>query len=168
MLVAASGCYRRRRCCTAMQGRMAGGARSAARARTRPPMASGRRAKLHITFRELRAVRYVVQAFLPMLRSRRVLLYEDNQAVVAMLTNMVSHSPLMMRELRVLSELLSLEDISLQARYIRSAENYVADYFSRLAAAREYVLSRDIFERVRARFHRLDRGRLSGNFGNTI
>ena len=41
-----------------------------------------------------------------MVRGRRLLLYEDNQAVVAILTNLTTRSPLLMAELRALIELL--------------------------------------------------------------
>ena len=46
------------------------------------------------------AVRLSVQHFLPELTGHRVLLHEDNMAVVYILTNMVSRSPELMFELR--------------------------------------------------------------------
>eukprot|EP00873_Tetraselmis_striata_P007963 jgi/Tetstr1/428227/TSEL_018267.t1 len=62
----------------------------------------------HITGKELRAVRHAVESFLPHLRGRRVLLHEDNTAVVAALTNLTSRSPVMMEELRKLWHLLDM------------------------------------------------------------
>ena len=105
-------------------------------------------AELHITWRELRAVRLLIMHFLPVLRRRRVLLYEDNQAVAQILTTLVSRSPLMMRELRMLIEVLDLNDISLRTRWLRSSENYVADFFSRLVQPREFRIAEHIFEQV--------------------
>ena len=56
----------------------------------------------HITWKELKAVRLAVMSFLPRLRGRKVLLHEDNQAVVGVLTHLTSRSPAMMNELRKL------------------------------------------------------------------
>ena len=86
--------------------------------------------------------------YLERLRGRRVLLFEDNQAVVAMLASLTSHSPALMAELRLLVELLDFNDVSLRALYIKSAENVVADHFSRLARPRDYLLDASIFELV--------------------
>ena len=105
-------------------------------------------AEWHIGMRELRAVRLVIQHFLPHLRRRRVLLFEDNQSVVFILTNLVSKSPQLMAELRRLWWLLDTEDIELRVLYIRSAENIIADFASRLAAPRDYRVRRTVFERA--------------------
>ena len=85
---------------------------------------------MHITQKELRAVRLSVEHFLPELLGRRVLLREDNMAVVWILTNMVTRSPALMAELRRLHLLLDACDIELRPLYIRSAANVVADYAS--------------------------------------
>jgi hypothetical protein len=102
---------------------------------------SASEAALHITWRELRAVRLFVEWYLERLRGRRLLLFEDNQAVVAILTTLTSRSPALMKELRLLLEVLDFNDVSLRAVYIRSAENRVADYFSRLARPRDYAIA---------------------------
>ena len=102
----------------------------------------------HITRKELVAVRLSVQHFLPQLAGHRVLLHEDNMAVVWVLTHFVSRSPALMRELRTLWRLLAAHDISLHPVYIRSADNKVADAASRMAAPRDYVLSRATFELI--------------------
>jgi len=107
---------------------------------------SAEEAAVHITWRELRAVRLYVLWYLETLRGRRLLLFEDNQAVVAILTNLTSKSPALMRELRLLVEVLDWNDISIRALYIRSAENKIADYFSRIARARDYRIVASIFE----------------------
>ena len=90
-------------------------------------------------------MRLFVQHYLESLRGRRLLLYEDNQAVVAILTNLTTRSPLLMAELRLIVELLAEADLTLRATYIRSAANTVADYFSR---PHEYVVTRDVFSRI--------------------
>jgi hypothetical protein len=105
-------------------------------------------AEWHIGMRELRAVRLVIEHFLPHLRRRRVLLFEDNQSVVFILSNLVSRSPQLMGELRLLWQLLDVEDIELRVLYIRSAENIIADFASRLAAPRDYRVRRAVFDRV--------------------
>jgi hypothetical protein len=47
----------------------------------------------HITLKELKAVRLAVISFLPFLRSWKVLLCEDRQAMVAMLSHLTSRLP---------------------------------------------------------------------------
>ena len=116
-----------------------------------PPVAGwwdAAHAELHITHRELIAVRLWVTWYLDRLRGRRVLLHEDNQAVMHMLTSLVSKSKPLMAELRSLVALLDSNDISLRSLYIRSADNVVADLCSRLARPRDYVLEASIFQLV--------------------
>jgi len=75
-------------------------------------------------------------------------LHEDNQAVVAMVHSLTSRSPALMAELRLLVAVLDSHDISLRARYIRSADNWDADHYSRIVQPREYWLSPAAFETV--------------------
>ena len=103
-------------------------------------------AAMHITWRELRAVRLFIEANLGRLSGRRLLLHEDNQAVVAIVHSLTSKSPALMQELRDLVRVLDAHDISLRARYIRSEDNVVADYFSRIARAREYCIDTQLFD----------------------
>ena len=119
--------------------------------RGHPPVAgfwTAFEAAKHITWRELRAVRLFIEAHLDLLPGRRLLLEEDNQGVVAISRSLTSRSPELMAELRLLVHLLCLHDIGLRTRYIRSEDNIVADYFSRIARHREYRLSLEIFELV--------------------
>ena len=85
-----------------------------------------------------------------LLTGSRVLLHEDNQAVVWIITNMVTRSPEIMRELRRLWYLLDTHDIELRPVYIRSAANVIADFASRLAFSGDYVLSRARFLALQA------------------
>ena len=85
----------------------------------------------HITMKELVAVRRGIATFADDLRGRVVTLWEDNQAVVFIIRNKTSRSPMLMAELRLLLELLDDLGIELRPRYIRSELN-PADEFSRL------------------------------------
>ncbi len=117
--------------------------------RSVPPVAgfwSEAEAREHITFRELRAVRYHIEHYLEHLRGRRLLLHEDNQAVVAMIASLTSHSPLLMAEIRLLVQALDLADVELRLIYIKSALNVIGNRQSRLAASRDYELTREVFE----------------------
>jgi hypothetical protein len=109
-------------------------------------------AAMHITWRELRAVRLFILRHLGELAGRRLLLHEDNTAVVAMVHSLTSRSPALMAELRLLVQLLSEHDISLRAQYIRSADNWDADYQSRMVRPHEYRLARSIFEKLSERW----------------
>jgi hypothetical protein len=77
----------------------------------------------HITWKELKAVRLAVLSFLPLLRGRNVLLHEDNQAMVFVLSHLTSRSPATMDKLRNFWELINPNNIRIRARYIRSAAN---------------------------------------------
>ena len=100
---------------------------------------------MHITFKELKAVRLAVRTFLPYLSGRWVLLHEDNQAVVAVLTHLTSRSPAMMAELRKLWWILDTQEITILPRYIRSAANIWADRLSRELDHGDWQLNPRIF-----------------------
>ncbi len=102
----------------------------------------------HITLKELKAVRFTVETFIAELRGRRVLLWEDNQAVVAVLTGLTSRSAPMMAELRKLWWLLDTNDISLRAKYIRSAANVWADRLSRQRDYTDWMVRPDVFRDI--------------------
>ena len=72
-----------------------------------------------------------METFLEKLANRQVLLWEENQAVVQVLTNHTSRSPALMRQLRYLWFMLDMRNISLRPRYIRSEENIYADGLAR-------------------------------------
>jgi hypothetical protein len=102
----------------------------------------------HITWKELKAVRLAVLSFLFLLRGRKVLLHEDNQAVVALLSHLTSRSPAMMDELRKLWELIDTNNISIRARYNRSAANVWAERLSRETYRADWQLNPRIFTYV--------------------
>ena len=112
----------------------------------------------HITVLELLAVLRNVQAFLPRLRSKTILLHEDNQAVCHILRNFTSRSPVIMLYLRKLILLLDTNNITLRPVYIRSEDN-PADAPSRDRAPDEWKLARQLFDRLNATYgpHTIDR-----------
>jgi hypothetical protein len=85
----------------------------------------------HITSKELKAVRCAIESFLLELKGIRLLLHEDNQSVVGVLTHLTSRSPAMMSKLRKLFLLTDENDIRIRTQYIRSATNIWADKLSR-------------------------------------
>ncbi len=95
----------------------------------------------HVTFKELKAVRRAIQSFLPELKGRRILLHEDNQSVIGVLTNLTSKSPKMMCELRKLFLLIDTYNIKIRTKYIRSAANVWADNLSRVADNSDWQLA---------------------------
>ena len=75
----------------------------------------------------MKAVRCAIKAFLPELKGKRLLLHEDNQSVIGMLTHLTSKSPTMMCELRKLFLLTDTYDIRIRAKCIRIAANVRAE-----------------------------------------
>ncbi|KAK3239085.1 hypothetical protein CYMTET_50960 [Cymbomonas tetramitiformis] len=108
---------------------------------------------LHITHLELEAVYKTVQSFLRELTGKVVRLYCDNQAVVAMLSHFTSRNPELMRRMRRLWILLDLNDIKLQARYIRSEANEWADRLSRDRDLDDWRLNRRWFQWAEREWH---------------
>lgn len=119
----------------------------------------------HITLNELRAVRLTVETFLERLKGKRVLLWEDNRAVMHILTNLTTRSPDIMVELRKLWYLLDTNDITLRARYIRSAANVWADKLSREMDSSDWQLNPCIFQYLDDRWgpHTIDRFATANN-----
>jgi hypothetical protein len=99
----------------------------------------------HITLKELIAVRMAITSYGERLRGHHVLHWEDNQAVVHIIRNMVSKSPRMMRELRLLQSELARLDVHLQSAYIRSAEN-PADSLTRWSDRSDWKLNPKLYE----------------------
>lgn len=106
----------------------------------------------HITMKELVAVRLGLSMYSNELRGHTVRLWEDNQAVVFIIRNGTSRSPLLMAELRLLLQLLDDLSVILVPRYIRSELN-PADQFSRLTDRDAWQLrastQRKLFDKVR-------------------
>jgi hypothetical protein len=94
---------------------------------------------MHITGKELKAVRYMLEAWRHRLRERHVLLFEDNQSVVGILRNLVAWSPGMWADLLAIIEILEAEYIFLKVRYIESKNN-PSDFYSRVWDKSEWML----------------------------
>ena len=77
----------------------------------------------HITFKELKVVRCAIDSFLPELKRMRLLLHEDNQSVVGVLTHLTSRSRAIVLEVRELFILTDEHNISIRTRYIHSIAN---------------------------------------------
>jgi hypothetical protein len=89
----------------------------------------------HIILRELKAVRLLLQrhlaSFVAEAETTRLLVHEDNQAVVKILNAMVSASRPMMAELRRMEIMLRTLGVKVEARWFQSAVNRYADALSR-------------------------------------
>jgi hypothetical protein len=109
---------------------------------------AGQDKHMHITFKELKAVRCAIESFLPELKGRRLLLHEDNQSVVGVLTHLTSRSPAMMSELRKLFLLTDEHDIRIRTKYIRSAANIWADKLSRETDTSDWQLAPRVFRHL--------------------
>ena len=92
-----------------------------------------------------------VQAFLPRLKHKRVLLHEDNMAVVYIIRERTSRNPVIMAKLRELWAVLDLNQIDMSVRYVRSAEN-PADAPSRLRSPGEWRLRPAVVSSLAARY----------------
>lgn len=110
-----------------------------------------------ITLRELRAVRLLLHRhfsdFVSDPRIRRVLVQEDNQAVVFVLNSMVSASRPMMVELRKLEVLLRALGVKLEARWIPSAVNRFADALSRTWDPGDIWATGAVISSVKEQYH---------------
>jgi len=89
-----------------------------------------RRRALHINVHEMRAVRHALRLWLPHLCGGRVIIYGDNAAVVAGLNKgSIRGGP--MAPLRDIAMLLALNDILIEAIWIDTKSNDLADLLSR-------------------------------------
>ena len=102
-------------------------------------------ARYHITALELLAVHKSVLTFLPQLRGSRVTLHEDSQAIVFVLREKTSRSPVLMRLLRRLWKVLDLHSISLEVVWVRSADN-ISDGPSRMRDYEDWSFDRRAFQ----------------------
>jgi hypothetical protein len=88
------------------------------------------------------------------LKGKRLLLHEDNQSVVKVLTHLTSRSPAMMSELRNLFLLTDKIDVSIRAQYIRSASNIRADKLNKETYTLDWQLARRVFQHLDTTYHK--------------
>ena len=115
--------------------------------------------EMHITELELLAVLENVRRLLPRLKRKRVLLLEDNMAVVWIFHNKTTRQPRMMAMLRNLVATLDLNDTELDVRYVNTHVNK-ADAPSRFSAKDHWKLLQLVFRGVEKYFgvkHTIDR-----------
>ncbi|GIL50946.1 hypothetical protein Vafri_7022 [Volvox africanus] len=105
----------------------------------------------HINWKELRAVRYALDSFLPWVSQRVVLIHEDNTTTQAILGRYSSRSATLHAELKLLWELLQLHSITLQVEQVASADNIV-DAASRLIDRDDYSLDPGVFAMLEERY----------------
>ncbi len=75
-------------------------------------------------------MRFAIESFIPDLKGRRMLIHEDNQTVVSILTHLTLISPVMKSELRKLFLLPDENGIGIRTQYIRSEAIIWADKLS--------------------------------------
>jgi len=108
----------------------------------------------HISAKELWAVFLALQQFLDTVRNRNIMVVTDNMTVRAILSKGVSSSPQLMDMYRTMAAFCSQNNIHVQARYIPTGDNKVADALSRIDPRGEWQVSREIFNMVQNRFGR--------------
>ena len=107
----------------------------------------------HITAKELLAVLNALQQFHQHLVDQKVVrLVTDNMSVMAVINKGTSASPRLMRIYRRIVELCLRYDLSLQAEYIPTLLNVIADHFSRLDPSFEWSLPRRIYDEAEKLF----------------
>lgn len=119
----------------------------------------------HITILEAKAFRFVYETFRQELKGHTIRLWEDNQAVVAILKSWTSKSPELMKELRKLRALFDEDNSSVDPHYIRSEHN-PADLFTRLEDRGDWRLSPAVFRQLDSQWgpHTVDRFATANNF----
>jgi hypothetical protein len=95
--------------------------------------------------KKIRAARHAIESFLHHLHAYRVLLREDNTAVIATLTKLTTRSPIIMAELRRLCYLPNTNDIRIRPRYVRSVGSIWAGTLNRELDIEEWKLNPEIF-----------------------
>jgi len=103
---------------------------------------------VHITLKELLAVRLAIESFVGYVSNCVVKLHSDATVVVQALLDLTSRSPALRMELRNLYRVLHDHHIVLQPVHIRGLLNSVADQQSRVADREDWRLNPVWFKRV--------------------
>jgi len=106
---------------------------------------------VHITLKELVAVRLAIESFVSMVSGCVVKLHSDATVVVQALLDLTSRSPALRQELRHLYRVLHAHNIILQPVHIAGVLNCVADQQSRATDREDWRLNPIWFERLQRR-----------------
>ena len=104
----------------------------------------------HINFLELKAVEYALRCFASDLRSQEILLRVDNTTALAYINKMGSiRIPKLAELARSIWRWAENRNLHLFASYISSADNFIADFDSRVISAEtEWSLADDAFKKI--------------------
>ena len=110
------------------------------------------------TWRELRAVRQVLEAFAPKLRNERVRWFMDNQNVTRIIATGSKKPDLQAETLAIFSTAVA-NNIRIEPEWIPREENELADYLSRIMDYDDWSLDGAIFQQLDHRWgpHTIDR-----------
>jgi len=119
----------------------------------------GRDRGRHINYLELMAVYLSLERFEGELQGSSVLLWEDNQTIVQVLTNRTTRSPELMHLLRKVWQLIDFAGITLTVRWIASKDNVLADALSRGSPFDDLTLTDEAWRELEWRWgpHTIDR-----------
>ena len=122
-------------------------------------MWTGRDRGRHINYLELMAVYLSLQRFAGELQGASVLLWEDNQTIVQVLTNRTTRSHELMHLLRKVWRVIDGAGIQLSVRWIASKDNALADALSRGSPFDDLTITDDAWAELDARWgpHDVDR-----------
>jgi hypothetical protein len=84
-----------------------------------------------IALKELYPITLAIELWGPLLSSKRILLYCDNQSVVAIINSQTSKCPLIMRLVRRLTVAAMSSNLVLRSHHIPGSSNTLADHLSR-------------------------------------
>ena len=99
------------------------------------------------TWRELKAVRMVLESLLPKLQNQRIRWFSDNQNVVRIL-DVGSKNPLLQKEALGVFAMASQNLIRIEPEWIPRSQNQQADYLSRIQDSDDWALQPLIFQEI--------------------
>jgi hypothetical protein len=105
----------------------------------------------HINVKELQAVLLTVRRFKEELRGKSILLKIDNQVAMAYVNRMTGRIPELARIAREIIQELEQIGANIQAIYIPSEENIIADRLSRETDVHDWEVTRNTFRRLQKR-----------------
>jgi len=97
------------------------------------------------TWRELRAVRCVLESFQSKLKDERVRWFTDNQNVVRIVQH-GSGKPALQAETLAIFSICMGNHIRMEPEWVPREQNQLADYYSRLVDSDDYMLNPNIFD----------------------